>query len=62
MTHINTDDLLLFGSLGVFAVGAALVAASTSGNAILSLGVAFIVFGLPAALIIFMAASTEEPE
>lgn len=59
---IDSDDLVLFGSLGAFALGAALVTIATSSNPVLSLGVALIVFGLPAALITFMAASAEEPK
>lgn len=58
---IDPDDLVLFGSLATFAIGAALVAIATSGNPLLALGLALIVFGLPATLITFLAAS-EEPK
>lgn len=61
MPQIDTDDLLLFGSLALAAVGAALVTATTTGDALAAAGVALIVFGIPSVLITFMAAS-EEPK
>lgn len=52
----HSDDLVLFGSLALAAVGAALVTVSTTGEAFLAIGVALVVFGLPSVLIAFMAA------
>lgn len=56
---IAADDLMLFGSLFLAALGAALVVCSRTGDLTLGLGMALIVFGLPAAVITFMAASEE---
>ena len=56
MTLPNTDDLLLFGSLALAAIGAALVTLTTTDDGILALGVAFVVFGVPTALITLLAA------
>ena len=56
---IDPDDLVLFGSLATFALGAALVMVATSGNPVLAFGVALIVFGLPATLLTFLAASED---
>ena len=56
---IDPDDFVLFGSLATFAIGAALVMVATSANPLLALGIALIVFGLPATLITFMAASED---
>ena len=56
----DTDDLMLFGSLVVMALGSALVTGATTGNGILSIGVAFMVFAVPAFLVIFMAAGESE--
>lgn len=55
-----TDDLLLFGSLVLAALGAALVTGASTDNPILALGVALLVFGLPSLVIIFMAAGESE--
>ena len=57
---IATDDLVLFGSLAVLSIGAALVTASSTGQGWLAFGVALVVFGLPAFLITFMAAGESE--
>lgn len=57
--HIETDDLVLFGSFGLLAIGSALVVGATSGNAALSVGIALMVFGLLAGLVTFLAASGE---
>jgi hypothetical protein len=56
---IEPDDLVLFGSLALAAVGGAFITAGTTSDSILALGVALIVFGIPSALIAFMAASEE---
>jgi hypothetical protein len=58
---IATDDLVLFGSLALASIGAALVTAGTTSDSLLAFGVALLVFGLPSALIAFMAAA-EEPK
>lgn len=55
MTLPDTDDLLLFGCLALAAVGAALITASFTQDALAAVGVALIVFGIPSALITFMA-------
>lgn len=57
---IASDDLVLFGSLALAAVGAALVTAGMTSDGVLAFGAALLVFGIPATLIAFMAASTEE--
>lgn len=59
MPKIATDDLLLFGSLAMTAIGAALVVGVISTEPMLAIGIAFITFGLPSALITFMAAFEE---
>ena len=56
LPKIDTDDLLLFGSLGLAAGGAALIAWATTDEIGLALGVLLLVFGVPAALVTFMAA------
>lgn len=58
--RIDNDDLVLFGSLASFAIGAALVTAGTTGEGWVAFGVALVVFGLPAFLIAFMAAGETE--
>ena len=45
MKNISVDDVLLFGSVGLFATGTAFVALSVTGHVLLSLGLALIVFG-----------------
>lgn len=55
MTLPDTDDLLLFGSLALAAIGAALITATTTGDVLAALGVALLLFGIPSALITFMA-------
>jgi hypothetical protein len=57
---IATDDLVLFGSLGLLAIGCAAVAGATTGNWLLGIGVALMVFGLLSALVSFMAAGETE--
>ncbi len=59
MTIPNTDDILLFGSIGLAAIGAAFVTATLTGDILAAVGVALIVFGIPSALITFMAASED---
>ncbi len=56
---IATDDALLFGSLALAAIGAGFVTATTTGDILAAAGVALIVFGIPSALITFMAASED---
>ena len=56
---IDADDILLFGSLALAAIGAAFVTATTTGDILAAVGVALIAFGIPSALITFMAASEE---
>ena len=56
----DTDDLLLFGSLGLAALGAAIVTFETTGRGLLGIGVALVVFGVPTLLITLLAAG--EPE
>jgi len=56
---IDTDDLVLFGSLALAALGAALLTATTTRDLTAAAGVALIVFGIPSVLITFMAASEE---
>jgi hypothetical protein len=60
MTLPDTDDLLLFGSLAMVAIGVLLVVASLSGHLALAVGAGLITFGLPSFLVTFMAAG--EPE
>ncbi len=55
MTLPDPDDLLLFGSLALAAIGAAFITASTTGDVLAALGVALLLFGIPSALITFMA-------
>lgn len=57
LPKIDTDDLVLFGSLLIFAVGAGLVVISRTGDGVLAFGAACIVFGLPSAVIAFLAAA-----
>lgn len=59
MTLPEADDLLLFGSIALAAIGAALVTFGTTEHPVLALGVALLVFGVPSALIAFMAAAQE---
>ena len=59
LPKIAPDDLMLFGSLALAAVGAAIVVAATTTDAFLAVGVALIAFALPCVLIVFMAASEE---
>lgn len=55
MPKIDTDDLLLFGSLALAAIGAAFVTATTTNDVLAAVGVALLVFGIPSTLITFMA-------
>lgn len=59
MTVPDTDDLMLFGSLALTAIGAALIVVAVTSQLLLALGVALIVFGVPAAAVTFMAAAGE---
>ncbi|MCA1570829.1 MAG: hypothetical protein LC798_11030 [Chloroflexi bacterium] len=54
--NIDTDDLLLFGSLALVAVGSALVVAALTEHVLLACGTGMIGFGLPTALITLLAA------
>lgn len=56
MTKPDTEDLILFGSVALAALGVALIAFSLTSQPALAVGLAFIVFGIPSALIILMAA------
>lgn len=53
---IETDDALLFGSIGLAALGTALTAFSLTSNPILAVGLALIVFGAPTAVLVLLAA------
>ena len=55
MTLPDTDDLLLFGSLALAAIGAALITGTFTGDVLAAIGVALLLFGIPSALITFMA-------
>jgi hypothetical protein len=55
-----TDDLMLFGNLALFAIGAAAIAGAATGNWLLAIGVALFAFGILSALITFMAAGETE--
>jgi hypothetical protein len=57
LPKIATDDALLFGSLAAFALGVAFVVGAMTGDALLALGAALVGFGLPASVVIFMAAA-----
>lgn len=60
LPDIDPDDLFLFGSLALMAIGAAVVTVASTGQGWLAFGVALIVFGLPAFLVTFMAAGETE--
>lgn len=60
MTLPDTEDLILFGSLGLLALGAALVTVASTHDGLLAVGVACVVFAVPSFLVTFMAAG--EPE
>ena len=60
MPNIDADDLLLFGSLALAAIGAALITGTTTGDVLAAVGVALLVFGIPSALITFMASGESE--
>jgi hypothetical protein len=53
---IAADDALLFGSLSLVAIGAALVTFTTTNDLLGALGVALVVFGVPSKLITLLAA------
>lgn len=55
---IDSDDAVLFGSLGSFAVGSGLVALAASGDGLLAIGLVLVVFGLPSACIALLAAGS----
>lgn len=57
LPKIDIDDLMLFGSLALVAVGAALVTAETTGSLLLAFGVLCVAFGLPTAVVAFLAAA-----
>ena len=54
---IDPDDIMLFGSLALFAIGAAFITAATVNDGLAAVGVGLLVFGLPAALVAFLAAA-----
>ena len=56
----DSDDAFLFGSLGLVAVGCAMVVAATTSDAVLAIGVGLAVFGLPAFVVTFLAAGAPE--
>jgi hypothetical protein len=56
LSKIEADDVLLFSSLAMAAIGAALVTLTITDDFAAALGVALMVFGIPACLIVFMAA------
>lgn len=60
LPNIPTDDLILFGSFGVLALGSALVVGASTGEAALSIGVFLMVFGLLATVTTFLAAGASE--
>jgi hypothetical protein len=60
MKKIATDDLLLFGSIALAAIGAALVTLETTDRLLVALGVLFVVFGVPTALITLAAAGEDQ--
>ena len=60
MPNIDADDLLLFGSLALAALGAALITGTTTGDVLAAVGVALLLFGIPSALITFMASGESE--
>ena len=60
MTLPDTEDLLLFGSLGLTAIGAALIVATTTGDITAAIGVALVVFGVPSVLITLLAAGEDK--
>lgn len=55
----DTDDLILFGSLALAALGVGLVAGVLTGELWLSIGLPLLFFGILSALIAFMAAAGE---
>lgn len=55
LPKIDPDDLLLFGSLALAAIGAALITVTSTDDFAAALGVALLVFGIPSVLITFMA-------
>ena len=60
MPNIDADDLLLFGSLALASLGAALITGTTTGDVLAAVGVALLLFGIPSALITFMASGESE--
>ena len=60
MPKIAADDAFLFGSLGLLAIGCAMIVAASTGDAWLAIGVALAVFGLPAFVVTFLAAGATE--
>jgi hypothetical protein len=56
LSQIAPDDALLFGSLAALALGCGAVVAATAQNALLALGVVLVAFGLPSAVVAFLAA------
>lgn len=57
---IDPDDLVLFGSLAIAAIGIGFVVFATTEDALAALGAVLLVFGIPSALVTFMAASETE--
>ena len=56
LPKIDADDALLFGSLALCAIGAALITFTTTNDVLAALGVLCVVFGVPSALITILAA------
>lgn len=50
------DDALLFGSLAIAALGAALATFALTASPLLAVGLALIVFGIPSTVIVLLAA------
>jgi hypothetical protein len=53
---IDPDDFLLFGSLGVAALGLGLISGITTADAAIGVGVVLAVWGFATALIVLLAA------
>lgn len=57
LPKVASDDALLFGSLAAFALGVAFVVGAMTGDALLACGMALVGFGLPATVVVFIAAT-----
>lgn len=56
-SQLALDDILLFGSLILAALGSGLVVIGSTANVLLALGTTLIVFGVPGVVIAFLAAA-----